>query len=248
MAILTENSRDVEIQAAIVSILIDQGYGTYARRFKEFDLRVTDMLGGHPIEIAAMSPATGEIAINPGFFEEEPQSDYAKKLWEDRVSLVIRHEILHFLLVHEKRLIDHLKATDPDFEKTFRNPTIQEIANIAMDWDLSREGYNKHDQEVAKNLAILGRVVGGLVLEEDKPEWMDKTMEQLFDALRKDHDEKVKNDPNYGKKPKLTIKRATHSQEYIDEYNKIMAQYDDARFSDGDIEQLIADTRAAKVD
>lgn len=248
MTILTENSRDVEIQAKIVSILIEQGYGTYARRFKEFDLRVTDFYHGAVIDIAAMSPKTGEIMINPGFFEREPTTEYEQKLWEDRISLVIRHEILHFLLVHEKRLYEHLKATDPDFEKSYMDPTIRDLANTAEDWDLSREGYNAHDREVAHNLAILGRTVGGLVLELDKPEWMNLTLEQMFDALRKEHEDKIKNDPNYGKKPKLKIKKVTHSKEYTDEYNNIMDQFDKESYTNADIEQLIQDTLAAPTD
>jgi len=123
-----KNARDDEKKAYIVSLLLEQGYGTYARRLQEFDLVVADFYHGHTIEIAAMFPDTGEIVINPGFFEEAESQSV-----KDRISLVIRHELLHFLLVHERRLYEHLKKVDPEFEKTYRDPTIGQIANIAMD-------------------------------------------------------------------------------------------------------------------
>jgi len=73
-------------------------------------------------------------------------------------------------------------------------------------------------------------------------------MEDIFDLLRKEHEERIKNDPNYGKKPKIKIKKATHDPEYIKAYNDTMDQYDDPKYSDGDIAQLIADTLTAPVD
>jgi hypothetical protein len=50
-----------------------------------------------------------------------------------QLSVLIRHELLHFLLVHERRLVDHLKATDPNFEDTYKKASIHRIANYAMD-------------------------------------------------------------------------------------------------------------------
>lgn len=106
------DSRSKLVKEQLISKLIDDGYGTYARRLKEFDFIVADSYHGVYIGTAAMFPKTGDIVINPSFLD--PQSirgDEAKAL--DQLSVLIRHELLHFLLVHERRLVDHLKQTDP---------------------------------------------------------------------------------------------------------------------------------------
>ena len=118
---------DKEIKQQVISLLIEEGYGTYADRLKEFDLLVTDFWHGHPVSVALMSPDTGEICINPAF--AVPENDLIFK----QLSVVVRHELLHFLLMHEQRFVDHLKAIDPDFENTYAQGYIHELANCAMD-------------------------------------------------------------------------------------------------------------------
>lgn len=119
------NKQDRERRERIIEMLIQEGYGTYARRLKEFELIVADFYGGVYIPVAAMFPTLGCIVLNTGFFDNAQTFK--------QVSVVVRHELLHFLLMHEKRFFDHLKATDPDFEKTYKKASIHEIANYAMD-------------------------------------------------------------------------------------------------------------------
>lgn len=226
----------------VIAMLIDEGYGTYAKRLKEFTFVVADKLHGAYIEVAAMFPETGEIVINPSFLVDAPDGKIFKQL-----SLVVRHELLHFLLVHEKRFYDHLKKTDPDFERTYRRGSIHELANIAMDWELSERGYDDHDKEVARNLTLNGRVLGGLVLSMDRPELVDKPMEELFDILLQERKEAIEQAEAEREKnqAKVNIHRATHSQEYIDAYNKVIKKYsDEQNFDDAELDKLIAELEA----
>jgi hypothetical protein len=117
--------RDKIVKDQVIEMLIDEGYGTYAKRLKEFDFLVTDFCHGNYIKVACMFPDTGEICINPDFLKDEKSFK--------QVSVVVRHELLHFLLVHEKRFYDHLKKTDPDFARSYRRASIHELANYAMD-------------------------------------------------------------------------------------------------------------------
>jgi hypothetical protein len=117
--------RDKLIKEKIIEMLISEGYGTYARRLKEFDFLVTDFYEGEPVEVAFMVPDTGEICISPAFLENDKTFS--------QLSVIVRHELLHFLLMHEQRLVDHLKATDSDFENTYRKASVHRIANYAMD-------------------------------------------------------------------------------------------------------------------
>jgi hypothetical protein len=238
---LTEkmSDRDKLVKEQLIEHLIDNGYGTYAKRLKEFELFVADMFNGVPIGTAAMFPETGEIVINPGFFDL-PDEEQA---W-NQLSVLIRHEMLHFLLVHEKRLFDHLVATDPKFEETYKKASIHIIANYAMDWELSDLGYDEHDKEVVRVMTLNGEVIGGLILSDDHPEWIHKPMEELFELVKKEVEEgRIKLPPNEpggggGRGP---------SQEYADGWNAIMAKFDDPNISDAELKDLINQISSGKL-
>lgn len=238
---LTEKmgDRDKLVKEQLIEHLIENGYGTYANRLKEFALYVADMFNGVPINTAAMFPDTGDIVINPGFFDL-PDED---KAW-DQLSVLIRHEMLHFLLVHEKRLFDHLVDTDPQFEETYKKASIHRIANYAMDWELSDIGYDEHDKEVVRVMTLNGEVIGGLILSDDHPEWIHKPMEELFELVKKEVEEgRIQLPPNEpggggGKGP---------SQEYADGWNAIMAKFDDPNISDDELKDLINQISSGKL-
>ena len=220
--------RDKLVKEKLIDMLISEGYGTYAKRLKEFDILVADIYHNSPIDVAAMFPYSGEIVINTAFLEDDETFS--------QLSIIIRHELLHFLLMHEQRLVDHLKQTDPDFENTYKKASIHQIANYAMDWELSDIGYDDHDKEVVRLMHINGQVIGGLILSDDHPEWVKKPMEELFDLLRKEIEQN---------KQQLKQKGNQHgngqgpSQEYADAWNLIMSKYDDPNVSDKEINELI---------
>lgn len=58
--------KDKLFKEKLIEHLINTGYGTYAKRLKEFDMYVADIFNGVLIETAAMFPETGDIVINPG--------------------------------------------------------------------------------------------------------------------------------------------------------------------------------------
>lgn len=232
--------RDKLVKEQLIEHLIENGYGTYAKRLKEFEVIVADMYNGVPIEVAAMFPYGGEIVINPGFFDD-PDEEHAM----NQLSVIIRHELLHFLLTHEQRLVDHLKETDPDFARTYEDPSIHQIANYAMDWELSDIGYDEHDKEVVRVMKLNGEVIGGLILSDDHPEWVKKPMEELFDLVREEIKQgkmKMKTPPSggsgHGKGP---------SQEYADGWNAVMAKFDDPNISDQELQDLIAQISSGKL-
>jgi hypothetical protein len=235
---LTEkmNDQDKLVKEQLIEHLIENGYGTYAKRLKEFYVYVAEIFNGIPIGTAAMFPNTGDIVINPGFFDLPDE----KQAW-DQLSVLVRHEILHFLLVHEKRLFDHLVATDPNFEESYKKASIHQIANYAMDWELSDVGYDEHDKEVVRIMTLNGEVIGGLILSDDHPEWINKPMEELFELVKKEVEAgRIKLPPpdnsggsgggNGGGGP---------SPEYADGWNAIMAKFDDPNVSEQELQDLI---------
>lgn len=230
------SARDKLVKEQLIQHLIDNGYGTYAKRLKEFEVFVADMFNGVPIKTAAMFPETGEIVINPGFFDL-PDEDQA---W-DQLSVLIRHEMLHFLLVHEKRLVEHMMDTDPKFEDNYKKASIHQIANYAMDWELSELGYDDHDKEVVRVMTLNGEVIGGLILSDDHPEWLSKPMEELYELVKKEVEEgRIKLPPPPPGGTTIGPPGKGPSQDYADGWNAIMAKFDDPNFSDQDLADLIS--------
>ena len=66
--ILNESLSD-EIKETIIEYLIDEGYGTYARRLRVYKFIVADRYHGSYIDVAAMFPTSAEIVVNPNMVD-----------------------------------------------------------------------------------------------------------------------------------------------------------------------------------
>lgn len=165
-------------------VLSTDGYPTYAKLFDKFDFNFTS----DPSVVAYLDPARGVIVANRG-------------LDENQICVIIRHEILHDFLKHEKRLLDKLArdaGLDPDdldeiAIKDLKNSLYStQDFNIAADYEISNRGYTEKDKITVRNIILNGRTLSGLVTEDKHPEWVDLSVEEMFDKLRK---EKQKMDP-----------------------------------------------------
>ena len=113
---------------------------------------------------------------------------------------------------------------------------------MAMDWELSERGYDDHDKDAVRNMTLNGRVIGGLILEDDHPEWLNKPMEEIFDLVRQEYDKAKKEaEDELAKQPKTTVNihKASHSPEYVQMYNKIIAKYNNKQITDQELEDLL---------
>ena len=166
---------------SIINILRTSGYPTYANIFKEFDLNLTS----DPNTIGFMEPGKGRIVIN-------------RFLDERQVSVVIRHEILHHYLDHEQRLLRKLAAdTGLDFD-TLDDLSIQDLKkklyandtfNIAADFEISNRGYTEADKANTRNLNLNGNIVSGLVTEDHNPDWVDLSVEEMYEILNNEREQ-----------------------------------------------------------
>lgn len=237
------------VKQKLISTLVDEGYGTYARRLEEFRFVVADMLtlaNGQRssfIETAAAFTELGTILINPSFLDNNSIQGSDEKMWS-QLSVIIRHELLHFLLQHQKRFAELLKKSYPqEAEKYLRSITINKAANYAMDWDLSREGYDEHDKEVVRKMTLNGRVIGGLILEDDHPEWMNKTLEELLEIMINQLKQENK---SFNNKKDLTLHKVSHSQDYRDMYNKILKLFDEDTIDENQLNAVLQAAEAGQ--
>lgn len=162
----------------LMRVLSSDGYPTYAKIFQKFDFNFTN----DPEVVAYLEPAKGVIVANRG-------------LDEHQICVIIRHEILHDYLKHEKRLLDKLakdRNLDPD---DLDDITIGELKkdlysnqdyNIAGDYEISNRGYTEKDKQTVRNIQLNGRILSGLVTEDEHPEWVDMSIEDMFDELKKE--------------------------------------------------------------
>lgn len=170
-----------------------QGYPTYSRILDKFDTYFTS----DPNVVAYMVPNEGKIVINSGVTDKQ-------------ASVLVRHEILHEYLQHEKRLLDKLarnkgidKSELDDISLKDLESELKEILysnddfNIAGDYEISNRGYTEKDKEEVRNINLNGRIVSGLVTEDDHPEWVDFSIEEIFDALQKERDKIKPEDLSY---------------------------------------------------
>lgn len=163
----------------IMRNLSEQGYPTYAKLLNEFDLNLTE----NPNVIAFMEPAKGRIVVNRG-------------LEESQVSVVIRHEILHSYLKHEKRLLQKLaRDSNLDYDELI-NTGMQDVLddlknklysnddfNIAADYEISNLAYTDVDKDTIRQININGQILSGLVTEDQHPDWVDYSVEDMYQEL-----------------------------------------------------------------
>lgn len=163
--------------------LVEKGYVTYAELFKEFDLNLTS----RPDVIAYMEPGKGRIVIN-------------KTLTAEQASVVIRHEILHAYLQHELRLLkkiakdrglDYDALTDMNIKDLKKEVYKDDVFNYAADYEISNRGYTENDKKTMRRLQVGERIVSGLVTEDRDASWVNLSLEEMYEKLRKEKDEQV---------------------------------------------------------
>lgn len=146
----------------ILELLREQGYPTYAKLLDMFSLHLTK----DPNVVAYMDPKNYKIVVNDDLDKES-------------VSTVIRHEILHEYFTHFAReQLWHEKNKNKHID--------HHTVNVAADYDISNKGYTDSDKHIVRTLTINNRVMRGLVTEDDRPDLVDKSFEEMLDVLSED--------------------------------------------------------------
>lgn len=160
------NVKRPDAKEQIQDILMKTGYPTYAKLLGLYDIYLTD----DPNVVGYTVPGAGTIVLN-------------KDLDTDSVSTIVRHEILHEYLSHGLR-IDRYNKEHSRTADEFSH----QAANMAADYDISNRGYTQKDKSNARRIKVGGRILKGLVTEDDHPDWTKKSMEEMYDELLKSTD------------------------------------------------------------
>lgn len=181
---MSMTAREKRAKEAIIELLGENGYASYAKIFRDFDLHLT----ADPSVVAYMIPDKGVITVNEGLLLEQ-------------VGVCVRHEILHEYLNHLNRMItvlavrhgldpdEVLAQTDADDYQKIKTELFQnDVFNYAGDYEISNVGYTEEDKEIIRNIDINGNIVHGLVTDDvqDHPDWVNMSLEELYDAVIED--------------------------------------------------------------
>ena len=170
-----------KVRERIFRYLRKQGYVTYSHWLMKFDVNFYVPNDGSPFT-AAMVPDQYRILINP-------QIDDLASL-----SVLIRHEILHELYKHSIRAVKVLakrhglnfdELDDLSIKELTDEVFMNDLANIAGDYELSNRMYTEADKDVIRHLGEytgLGEI-RGLVTEDDHPEWENLDIETMYGKL-----------------------------------------------------------------
>lgn len=191
---MSMNSVERATKNWLVRKLMREGYVTYSKLLSEYHLNITD----HPKVIGFMSPSEGTITIN-------------HNLDQNQASVVIRHEILHFYLKHEERMLKHLAVKkgldysallDSNLEELKDELYRDDTFNYAADYEISNRAYTDRDKIDIRNIFLNGELLSGLVTEDKHPDWINLPVEEMYDRLAKERDrtkEEIRNDIKRGK-------------------------------------------------
>lgn len=179
---------DRKVKKALIKLLIDDGRGhhhaKYAERLKNFFLKVVPV-NSKEIRTAAIQFETRVIYLNEGFllnYKSDP-----KQMWPDsfyQLSTIIRHELLHNLLMHQIRMMKYLGAKSWSHIST--SSSIHTLLNIIEDFEISNKKYTAEDKETVRNTWLNGKIISGLVTEDHRAGWQKMSVEQMYEEVVKE--------------------------------------------------------------
>lgn len=116
----------------IIRKLIADGFVSYAKLFalSEFNFTSDDDVIGYTINGKDQLP--DKIVLN-------------RSLTEEQASVVVRHEIMHNYLEHEKRIFAHLGKDK--WNNDFKDYCLHDLFNIAADFEISNEIYGDEEKK-----------------------------------------------------------------------------------------------------
>jgi hypothetical protein len=165
-----------KLKRKLVNLLRDDGKGhhhaKYADRLELFDIQIVP-LKVDPGFTAAISFDRGIIMIGEGFLTD-PETFY-------QLNVLMRHELAHNLLMHQIRMA--YKLGEPVYNHTSLSGTLHRLQNIIADDEISNRKYSEEDKSIVRNMILNGKEIGGLVTEDHRKDWINMSIEEMYDQL-----------------------------------------------------------------
>lgn len=170
------SKREKVLKKKLINLLRDDGKGhhhaKYAERLEDFDIQIVP-LRVDPSYTASIGYDTGIIKIGEGLLTD-PATFY-------QLNVLIRHELAHNLLMHQIRM--SYKLGESTFVHTGISQVLHNLYNIIGDDEISNRKYSEEDKSIMRNLIINGEAVQCLVTEDHRSDWVDLSIEEMYDRI-----------------------------------------------------------------
>lgn len=65
------------------------------------------------------------------------------------------------------------------------------LFNVAGDYEISNRGYTEKDKQVVRRIVMGAKVLSGLVTEDEHPDWVNLSVEEMYKRLREEAKEQA---------------------------------------------------------
>ena len=193
MKVLKEAGREIQtetekrLKKKILALLRNDGKGhhhaKYAARLQDFPLKIVPR-SEEPNFVAAVSWENVTIYVSDGFVTNDKDIFY-------QLSVLMRHELAHYLLQHDIRMAKYIADKYGDeYAKHFKlSNLLHQTCNIVMDLEISNKVYlQDDDKDTVRNLTDGVRFLPGLVTDDIAAQWTKMTLIEMYDAVEKEID------------------------------------------------------------
>ena len=164
------------LKKKLIALLRDDGKGhrhaKYAERLEKFDIQIVP-LAVDPNFTAAISFDRGIIMISEGFLND-PATFF-------QLNVLLRHELAHNLLMHQIRMAYKLGETE--YSHMQFSAVLHRLHNVIMDDEISNRKYSEEDKIIVRNMTLNGQLIGGLVTEDHRKDWINMSVEEMYDRV-----------------------------------------------------------------
>ena len=184
----------------LLDILRKEGRRTFATILEKFDVNL--IMGDPELKkcVAAICVPDMTVYFNYVLYTyykltkdrkipEDEQTGAGSYSPAEVLSVLVRHELMHYLLGHEIRLLQKLNLSPEKEAKYKKSAAIHGLSNIIKDFEISNKHYTDQDKELIRNLWVNGQLISGLVTEIAAPGWETLTLEQMEDKLEERADD-----------------------------------------------------------
>jgi hypothetical protein len=191
MKVLKEAGKEIQtetekrLKKKILALLRNDGKGhhhaKYAARLQDFPLKIVPR-SEEPNFVAAVSWENVTIYVSDGFVTNDKDIFY-------QLSVLMRHELAHYLLQHDIRMAKYIADKYGDeYAKHFKlSNLLHQTCNIIMDLEISNKVYlQDDDKDVVRNLTDGVRFLPGLVTDDIASKWTKMTLIEMYDAVEQE--------------------------------------------------------------
>ncbi len=171
-----KKDEEKRLKRRLVALLRDDGKGhhhaKYADRLELLDIQIVP-LSVDPNFTASISYDRGIVRISEGFLND-PGTFY-------QLNVLMRHELAHNFLMHQVRMA--YKLGEMAHVRTSFSSSLHRLHNIIADDEISNRKYSEEDKIIVQNMVLNGRVIGGLVTEDHRKDWIHLSIEEMYDRI-----------------------------------------------------------------